>query len=214
MRFMVTLLVTLLLVCFTGCLQSTPPELKDLCPVEIQVLRDGKPVEGVSVALYDEEPKGVVGCNAVTNRQGIAVPKTSIRTMSAKGVRPGRYQVVFAKEVVWPDDLADFEADLPDTLAVAAEHPELLSVRIAPHAAYTCSSENLKKAHELKVIVETEKDFEWAEECAGGVSGECMLFLQPEWSRAGEMVPQIVEYAKDNPRWNISLQTHKYMHIP
>lgn len=69
-------------------------------------------------------------------------------------------------------------------------------------------------AHELKVIVENEADFEWAERNAAMVSKKCMLFLQPEWSRYEELVPLIVEYVKSNPRWNISVQTHKFMHIP
>lgn len=70
------------------------------------------------------------------------------------------------------------------------------------------------RAHELKAIVETEADFEWAEENAARVNEKCLLYLQPEWSRAERMMPAIVEYAKAHPRWNISIQTHKYMRIP
>jgi len=40
------------------------------------------------------------------------------------------------------------------------------------------------------------------------------LFLQPEWSRREEMLPLIVDYVKQNPRWRISLQTHKYIGVP
>lgn len=69
-------------------------------------------------------------------------------------------------------------------------------------------------ADELKVIIETEADFEWAEANAAKVGENCMLFMQPEWSRYEELIPQIVEYVKRNPRWNISVQTHKFMHIP
>ena len=70
------------------------------------------------------------------------------------------------------------------------------------------------RASELKVIIESEEDFAWAEECAARVSEECLLFLQPEWSRSGEMMQSIVEYAKANPKWSISIQSHKFMHIP
>lgn len=69
-------------------------------------------------------------------------------------------------------------------------------------------------AHELKVIVETEEDLEWAERCAARVGSGCMLFLQPEWSRYERILPQIVEYVKGRPQWNVSIQTHKFMHIP
>lgn len=69
-------------------------------------------------------------------------------------------------------------------------------------------------AGELKVIVFNKSDFEWAEEHAKSVASDCKLYLQPEWSKAEQMLPEIVEYVKHNPRWEISLQTHKYMHIP
>jgi len=70
------------------------------------------------------------------------------------------------------------------------------------------------KAHELKVIVFNQHDFKWAEEQAAKVGKDCYLYLQPEWSKHAELLPQIIEYVKSNPKWMISLQTHKYMNIP
>ena len=75
-------------------------------------------------------------------------------------------------------------------------------------------SQKKTSTDELKVIVETEQDFVWAEENAAKVSEKCRLYLQPEWSRFDEMIERIVEYVKANPKWNISVQTHKYMRIP
>lgn len=69
-------------------------------------------------------------------------------------------------------------------------------------------------ADELKVIVEKEEDFLWAEEHARKVKKDCFLFLQPEWSRSKQMMPVIVDYIQNNPQWQISLQSHKYMRIP
>ena len=69
-------------------------------------------------------------------------------------------------------------------------------------------------AGELKIIVFNKSDFDWAEKYAETVSSECKLYLQPEWSKAPEMTPLIVEYVKNNPKWEISLQTHKYLNIP
>jgi len=69
-------------------------------------------------------------------------------------------------------------------------------------------------ADELKVIVQDTSDFEWAEKYRGMVRQECRLFLQPEWSRFEKIIPDIVDYIKKNPKWRISLQVHKYMHIP
>ncbi|MFY0672211.1 MAG: 7-carboxy-7-deazaguanine synthase QueE [Bacteroidia bacterium] len=70
------------------------------------------------------------------------------------------------------------------------------------------------KAHELKVIIFNKTDLKWAEEQAINVNGACQLLLQPEWSRESEMLPLIIDYVKQNPKWKISLQTHKYMNIP
>jgi 7-carboxy-7-deazaguanine synthase len=70
------------------------------------------------------------------------------------------------------------------------------------------------KADELKVIIESRDDFKWAEKYRSLAGSQCRLFLQPEWSRFNNIIPEIVEYVKRNPHWSISLQIHKYMHIP
>lgn len=75
-------------------------------------------------------------------------------------------------------------------------------------------SEFYDTADELKVVIYNKSDFKWAEEHAEKVRPECLLYLQPEWDKSEKMLPQIIEYAKDNPRWKISLQTHKFMQIP
>jgi 7-carboxy-7-deazaguanine synthase len=87
-------------------------------------------------------------------------------------------------------------------------------VCLSPKKTSRPQPENYKRAHELKVIVYNNDDFNWAEENAALVPDSCMLFLQPEWSRAERMMPQLVDYVMQHPKWNMSLQTHKYMHIP
>ena len=69
-------------------------------------------------------------------------------------------------------------------------------------------------AHELKIIVFNKSDFEWAEKHAALVNKNCKLYLQPEWSKAAEITPLIVEYIKNNPQWVLSLQIHKYINVP
>lgn len=69
-------------------------------------------------------------------------------------------------------------------------------------------------ADELKVIVYNQHDFIFAEEQAAQVNPNAILFLQPEWSKRNEMTPLIVDYVMKNPKWRISLQTHKYLNIP
>ncbi len=87
-------------------------------------------------------------------------------------------------------------------------------VCLSPKRKQAPLEENFCRAHELKVIIESEDDFAWAEQNAAKVQPECRLFLQPEWSVSERIMPSIVEYAKAHPEWNISIQSHKYMHIP
>ena len=70
------------------------------------------------------------------------------------------------------------------------------------------------KAHELKVIIFNKSDFKFAEEQAAKVNGDCILYMQPEWSVSDKMIPLIVDYVMANPQWKVSLQTHKYLNIP
>ncbi len=69
-------------------------------------------------------------------------------------------------------------------------------------------------AHELKVVVFNKTDFEWAETYAAQVSPDCKLFLQPEWDKAATITPLIIDYIKANPKWELSLQVHKYINVP
>lgn len=75
-------------------------------------------------------------------------------------------------------------------------------------------SEIYPLANELKVIIFNKSDFEWAEKFASLVNKDCKLFLQPEWSKQNQMLPVVIDYVKNNPKWEISLQIHKYMDIP
>ncbi len=70
------------------------------------------------------------------------------------------------------------------------------------------------KANELKVIVYNKDDLRFAEEEAAKVNSACILYLQPEWSRRDKVIPLIVDYVMQNPKWKVSLQTHKYLNIP
>ncbi|MFD0992842.1 7-carboxy-7-deazaguanine synthase QueE [Tenacibaculum geojense] len=71
-----------------------------------------------------------------------------------------------------------------------------------------------READELKMIIHNNNDFKFAEEQAAKVGKNCQLFLQPEWSKKEKMTPLIIDYVMENPKWRISLQTHKYLNIP
>ena len=74
--------------------------------------------------------------------------------------------------------------------------------------------EILDKANELKIIIFNKSDFQWAEKYAAKVSSDCKLYLQPEWSKSQKVTPLIIDYIKENPKWELSLQIHKYIHVP
>ena len=74
--------------------------------------------------------------------------------------------------------------------------------------------EILQYANELKVVIFNKSDFDWAEKYAALVSAVCKLYLQPEWDKAAEMTPLIIDYIKAHPQWELSLQIHKYINVP
>jgi 7-carboxy-7-deazaguanine synthase len=74
--------------------------------------------------------------------------------------------------------------------------------------------EILPNANELKVVIFNKTDFEWAEQHAAKVSPACKLYLQPEWDKAAQVTPLIVDYIKAHPQWQLSLQVHKYINVP
>ena len=85
---------------------------------------------------------------------------------------------------------------------------------LSPKKSAPPVEELFKQAHELKVIIETKEDIDWAVENGSRVKETCKLFLQPEWSQRETILPDIIEYVKQHPQWMISLQSHKYMRIP
>lgn len=74
--------------------------------------------------------------------------------------------------------------------------------------------EILPHANELKIVVFNNSDFDWAENWASQVSSECKWYLQPEWDKAATITPLIIDYIKAHPKWQLSLQIHKYINVP
>lgn len=74
--------------------------------------------------------------------------------------------------------------------------------------------EILPLANELKIVVYNKSDFDWAEKYAALVNPNCKLYLQPEWDKATEVTPLLIDYIKANPKWQLSLQVHKYINVP
>ncbi|MBB1140834.1 7-carboxy-7-deazaguanine synthase QueE [Myroides sp. WP-1] len=87
-------------------------------------------------------------------------------------------------------------------------------VCLSPKKAKLPTESAYQAANELKVVIYNKHDFIFAEEQAAKVNKDALLLLQTEWSKRAVMMPLIIEYVKQNPKWKISLQTHKYLDIP
>ncbi|MEQ9403089.1 MAG: 7-carboxy-7-deazaguanine synthase QueE [Cyclobacteriaceae bacterium] len=83
----------------------------------------------------------------------------------------------------------------------------------SPKKFKTPLNEFYEKSHELKIIVYNKSDLQWAGE-HGDQMTNAKLYLQPEWSKSKEVTPLIVDFVKQNPKWQISLQTHKFIDVP
>ncbi len=87
-------------------------------------------------------------------------------------------------------------------------------ITVSPKKFKKPLDETLKLADELKVVIFNTSDFEWAETHAVKVSEHCLLYLQPEWSKKEKIIPEIIAYIEQHPKWQLSLQLHKYINIP
>lgn len=85
---------------------------------------------------------------------------------------------------------------------------------LSPKKTKAPVNEFYEHADELKIIIYNQSDFKWAEEHAAKVNEKCKLYLQVEWSKREQMTPSLIEYIKHNPKWSISVQSHKYLNIP
>ncbi|MBA4139561.1 MAG: 7-carboxy-7-deazaguanine synthase QueE [Segetibacter sp.] len=85
---------------------------------------------------------------------------------------------------------------------------------ISPKKFKPPTAEALHHANELKVVIYNKNDFAWAESHANQVKENCKLYLQPEWEKAPVITPSIIDYIKQNPKWELSLQIHKYINVP
>jgi len=87
-------------------------------------------------------------------------------------------------------------------------------ITLSPKKFKAPLDEYMDLADELKIVVYHKSDLEWAEQYAAKVGAKCLLYLQPEWSKKETIAPLLIDYIKQHPKWQLSLQTHKYINIP
>ena len=86
-------------------------------------------------------------------------------------------------------------------------------ITLSPKKVKPPQSKIYKMANELKVVIYNKHDFKWALDQSKRVQKDCLLYIQPEWSRSEEIQPLIIDFIQNNPLWRLSLQTHKYLKI-
>lgn len=165
---------------------------------------------------------GCVWCDVKDSWDASRHPKRSVADIVAEAAaHPGRMAVITGGEPLMhqldPLTTALKAAGFEVNIETSGSHPlsgQLDWICLSPKKFKAPLPGILPLAHELKVVVYNKTDFAWAEQYAAQVGPHCRLYLQPEWDRRNEMTPLIVDYIQQHPRWQLSLQTHKYIGVP
>lgn len=165
---------------------------------------------------------GCVWCDVKESWDASAFPFVSSDELTAAAVHSGTKVVVITGGEPAMYNLSGLttalhRAGLRVHIETSAAYPIVGSfdwITISPKKFKPPVKSELVKANELKIIVFNKSDFEWAESYASEVNDSAVLLLQPEWDKREIVLPLVIDYVKQNPRWNISLQTHKYIGVP
>lgn len=165
---------------------------------------------------------GCVWCDVKESWDADAHPKISIADIVHQAAaHPGRLAVVTGGEPLMYnlDELtirlheAGFETNI-ETSGAHKLSGQWDWICFSPKKFKAPHPDIYGRANELKIIIFNKSDFVWAEEHAARVAPGCKLYLQPEWDKREQMLPQIIDYIKTHPQWRISLQVHKFLNIP
>ena len=199
--------------------KATLPLMEQFYTVQGEGAHQGKAAYFIRLGGCDV---GCVWCDVKDSWDAAAHPKVTIQTMvDDANAHPARIVVITGGEPLMYDltylTAALQAKDFKTHVETSGAHPLTGNwdwICLSPKKFKVPLPEVIPQAHELKIIIFNKHDFKWAETYAAEVNEDCQLFLQPEWDKAAEMMPLIVEYVKANPQWQISLQTHKFMDIP
>ncbi len=165
---------------------------------------------------------GCVWCDVKDSWDAAKHPQYTIEKIADEAAaHPGRLAVITGGEPLMHDctplTCALRARGFKTNIETSGSHP------LSGHWDWICLSpkkfkaplpEILPLANELKVVIFNKSDFAWAEKYAALVSPLCKLYLQPEWEKSAIVTPMIIDYILENPRWEFSLQIHKYIHVP
>ena len=165
---------------------------------------------------------GCVWCDVKDSWDASKHPVMTVEEITTvASANPGRIAVITGGEPAMHNLVAIcqslHDASFRVHIETSGAHPltgKLDWITLSPKKFKAPLEEHMELADELKIVVYNKSDFAWAEEHAAKVGKQCKLYLQPEWSRMDTMTPLIIDYIKQHPQWQLSLQTHKYINIP
>lgn len=195
------------------------PLVEDFYTIQGEGYHSGKPAYFIRLGGCDV---GCRWCDAKYTWNPKIFPPTAIETIVERAASCSAQAIVITggEPLLYPLGMLTRELHargLEIFLETSGTNPisgEFDWICLSPKRQMPPLSEALRRADELKVIVQTKEDLEWAVECSKSVSSKCLLYVQPEWSVYESIIGEMVEWVKENPQWNISIQTHKFMHIP
>lgn len=165
---------------------------------------------------------GCVWCDVKESWDAGAHPKLAVEQIVEEAAKhPARLAVITGGEPLLHNltelthqlHEAGFEINI-ETSGSSALSGELDWICLSPKKFKAPLPGILSVANELKVVIFNKHDFDWAEKYASQVSPTCKLYLQPEWEKSAVIMPLIIEYIKENPKWELSVQIHKYINVP
>lgn len=195
------------------------PLVEDFYTIQGEGFHTGKPAYFIRLGGCDA---GCKWCDAKNTWNPAVYPPVAVEEIIARALSyPAKAIVVTGGEpLLYPLDHLTCrlkEKGMRIFLETSGSHPfsgHFDWVCLSPKKQQPPLEEAFNKADELKVVIQNKTEIEWAEKCAQRVQEKCLLYLQPEWSVMETITPVLVDYAKNHPEWNLSLQTHKFIHIP
>ena len=198
---------------------SSLPVMEDFYTLQGEGFHQGKAAYFIRLGGCDV---GCVWCDVKDSWDAEKHPKLKIESLKLKAKETPAEIVVITGGEPLMHDLTELTkelqaAGLKTHIETSGAHPLSGSwdwICLSPKKFKAPLPGIVPLANELKIVVFNKSDFDWAEKYAALVSPSCKLFLQPEWDKAAEITPLIIEYIKAHPQWELSLQIHKYINVP
>lgn len=199
--------------------QSTLPLMESFYTLQGEGFHQGRAAYFIRLGGCDV---GCVWCDVKESWDASKHPQRTVTDIVTEAsAHPGRLAVITGGEpLMHPLD------ELTTALKAAGFETNIETSGSSPmsgHWDWVCLSpkkfkfplpEAIAAADELKVVIFNKSDFAWAEQYASQVKPSCKLYLQPEWDKKEQMLPLIIDYIKTHPKWELSIQSHKYINVP